>query len=112
MMQAIERPLHLQASRALRFCSGDVQGAASFLLQQRQQASDRRAADRRKRAARIGLFSHRHSQLERRAASIRRVASAVMCCWQCFQQCTTLVSKKPISRVSETLCGGVQRSSH
>lgn len=41
-----------EASRALRFCSGDVGQAAAFVLQQRQVAAERKAADRRKRAAR------------------------------------------------------------
>jgi hypothetical protein len=44
----------MQASRALRFCSGDVQGAAAFLLQQRQQAAERQQADRKRRAIRKG----------------------------------------------------------
>ena len=45
---------NVQASRALRFCSGDVQGAAAFLLQQRQQAAERQQADRKRRAIRKG----------------------------------------------------------
>lgn len=40
-----------QSRRALRFCSGDVGAAATLVMEQRQQAEERRAQDARNLAA-------------------------------------------------------------
>jgi hypothetical protein len=80
----------MQASRALRFCSGDVQGAAAFLLQQRQQAAERQQADKRRRAIRKGAPPQARYPVQCAAECSPYLQEAVLVCMTWRQHKTAL----------------------